>query len=296
MKVDVSIKYEYASIMVRVSGDRADGTKSHIGQWRHILTHLKSIGWKIYTKDQYRNGGQYSCLGKNHRAGKKEFCGFKLEVDTDIYPTGMKFEFYQNHNFENPAGGQYDCYKYLNMPYLLKKAFELTTSKIKAVIESDFPGCSVAVETMKKLPVEEYIINHFRKNSFTKKKINNISEIPSMMSDYDLGLNSIDRDGNKITCGDVKYSYGWTGVLQRGTVYHNINNMWWFYWNDSHVSNIASFDLFDLTDEHITARRKRKHNPPREFVEMREQLSKCSIRELQSEIKRRLSAGSTNER
>ena len=86
--------------------------------------------------------------------------------------------------------------------------------------------------------------------------------------------------------GETKYFRDWSGYLLRGKVYHNINNMWWVLLADGKVRNVACFDLFDLKETDFRGRRK-EHRPPKEYVERKEQLSLCSVKELERELKRR---------
>lgn len=72
----------------------------------------------------------------------------------------------------------------------------------------------------------------------------------------------------------------------RGKIYHNINDMWWVLQADGQVKNVACCDLFDLKETDFRGRRK-GHRPPKEYVERKEQLSLCSVKELERELRRR---------
>ena len=52
------------------------------------------------------------------------------------------------------------------------------------------------------------------------------------------------------------------------------------------MRNVACFDLFDLKETDFRGRRK-THRPPKEYVERKKQLSLCSVKELERELKRR---------
>lgn len=148
----------------------------------------------------------------------------RLEFVTDIYLTGLKFEFFQNVTLpENKNGGRYDFDKYSKFPYLLRLRLKLA---IRTLIEAIRPLCDATI-TCTDTPnnAVERILKNFRESSFSRNQINTLDEIESYMSDYDFSQNNNDRDKKKIKCGDIKYFYSYDGYLHRGRVYHNINNM-----------------------------------------------------------------------
>ena len=102
--------------------------------------------------------------------------------------------------------------------------------------------------------------------------------------------NGTDRDGNILRNGETKYFRDRSGYLLRGKVYHNINNMWWVLLADGKVRNVACFDLFDLKETDFRGRKK-EHRPPKEYTERKRQLSLCSIKEPENELKRRRKCG-----
>lgn len=263
---------------------------NHYNLWRFIIKKLRNLGWRIYVSERYKNGGQFEILRSGNRAGEKIFSGFKLEFKTEITPNSISFEFYQNHVFTNSNGGEYDFDKYKKMPYLLKKAYELTSYKIKDMILGCYPNALVHIETAKRLTSEQQILKHCRTSSFDRKKIRSLEETPNYMSDYDFGCNSTDKDGKTIECGELKYYYDYNGRLSKGYVYHNINNMWWVVSNDHYYRNKASFQLFDLTPEILEIRRKKDGRPPKEYVKKMEILKACSSKELKRALKRKIAA------
>lgn len=78
------------------------------------MNFLQECGFKV-TKDP-RIEANYKCLSKDHRYGKKGSLEFKAER----YPAGFKINFFQNVEFKNPNGGEYDFDKLEKMPYLVK--------------------------------------------------------------------------------------------------------------------------------------------------------------------------------
>lgn len=107
------------------------------------------------------------------------------------------------------------------------------------------------------------------------------------MSDYDHEQNSWDRDKRKIVCGETKYFRNSNGYLQRGVVYHNINNMWWVIYGPYSLTNIACFHLFDPTAEDFAKRRDKEKRIPTKVVEKHRSLSAMSEADLIKELARR---------
>ena len=55
--------------------------------------------------------------------------------------------------------------------------------------------------------------------------------------------NAKDKDGKRLRNGQIKYFRDRRGRLQRGTIYHNINNMWWVVLNKFEFTNVAAFEF-----------------------------------------------------
>ncbi|MGF9644073.1 hypothetical protein AAIH69_13785 [Paenibacillus sp. MABNS29] len=194
----------------------------------------------------------YPILSKDRFAGNK---GELLFVG-EKYNCGAKLEFYQEINVENPNGGRYDFNKFEKMPYLLQKRF------------------LVEVRYMEQFLLEEGFVcdsEPVLKTSYDKvfHELNSPSRHWSSenLPDY----NALDKDGIRINNGEVKYFRGRKGTLMRGTVYHNINNMWWVIVNKDYYTNLASFELFDLATKPQNSLRKLTkrsghHNPKSRFI------------------------------
>ncbi|MCP3778766.1 MULTISPECIES: hypothetical protein [Paenibacillus] len=200
----------------------------------------------------------YSILSKDHFAGNK---GELLFVG-EKYNCGAKLEFYQEINVENPNGGRYDFNKFEKMSYLLQKRFLVEVRYMEQfLLEEGF--------TCDSKPV--------LKTSYDKvfHELNSPSRHWSSenLPDY----NALDKDGIRINNGEVKYFRGRKGTLMRGTVYHNINNMWWVIVNKDHYTNLAAFELFNLDTVPENAirkliRRSGHNNPKSRFVPTEGQL------------------------
>jgi hypothetical protein len=289
----VKALHRYAALYVMLNNNgsarKVSNSKNHHREcWRYSLNRLRDMGWKTYSEDCYRNGGQFSSLGKYNKSGVKNFCGFELRFRSEYYGTGFKFEFFQEHVTENSSGGYYDFDKYEKMPYLLKKAFELTTSKMVEFLADHLPGTyRVKLDGAKKESAERFIVDHCQEVTWHHENVESLDDIAGSMSDYDHGYNSKDRDGTKLECGRVKYFRDYNGRLSRGAAYHNINNMWWVITNNTTVRNVASFELFDATEEDFSARRLKKGKVPEKRVAQLKALEDMPVSDLRRELERR---------
>lgn len=224
----------------------------HYKLYQAVIRKLGRMKFKV-TEDP-RIKADYPTLSPSHRYGINQ----GLEVDIQIYPTGFKLEFYQNINTgERPVGkGKYCFNKYDLMVYLMKKKLEYTLLQITRFIQSK-QEVKLEYSDTPKL-AEEAIIKHVQTYSFApKNQVYAMADLEKHMSQYDHTCNAIDRDEKLIKCGQVKYfRCFYTGRLNRGVVYHNINNMWWVIVNKFYYRNLASFELFDPSAEDFKARRK----------------------------------------
>lgn len=200
----------------------------------------------------------YSLLSKDHFAGSKGDLLFVAEK----YNCGAKIEFYQEINVENRNGGRYDFDKFDKMSYLLQKRFLVEIKHMEHFLMSEGYSC----DTEPVLKTSHDKIFH---------ELNSPSRHWSSenLPDY----NALDKDGKRISNGEVKYFRDRKGTLMRGTVYHNINNMWWTILNKDTYRNLACFELFDLTTKPENSVRKLSkrsghHNPKSRFVPTEENL------------------------
>lgn len=205
----------------------------------------------------------YPILSKDHFSGRKR----DLLFVSNKYNTGARIEFYQEINTVNRNGGQYDFDKFEKMPYLVGKLFLLELHHIKSLLvnlgfeDQSEPGL---------------------KNAYEKVRYELSSPNRHWDSDNLPDYNARDKDGIRINNGQVKYYRDRKGVLMRGTVYHNINNMWWVIVNKDHYRNLASFELFNLNT--LPSNRVRKlvkrsghHNPKSRFEPTEVQLKEWRI-------------------
>jgi hypothetical protein len=198
-----------------------------------VFTLLESRGFKIQTDQRILK--EYPILADTHWEGIKGDLRFK----SHIYPVGFDVKFFQEVVTENRHGGYYDSDKLEKMTYLIKCEFLITRKLICELIESE--GFSNRAEPSFKYAFDRVMYKikscwHYKEGK----------ELPG----YEFpSYNAKDRDEKQIYNGQTKYFRDYKGRLKRGTVYHNINNMWWAILNKWDYTNVASFHLFDLTTE-----------------------------------------------
>lgn len=248
----------------------------HWENFKDLMLFLGSIGFYVSEDKEIKK--KFPSLNETNRAGGFNDLRFKAQYAPNLF----EIEFYQDVFHENPHGGFYDFDKYEKMPYLIQKRYDWTREKLLQYFEK----CGYSIEFGKNtckgaaFIVHDYIRSwhHPQENWFFLKAVD------GQTAKYE--PNGTDRDGNILRNGETKYFRDWSGYLLRGKVYHNINNMWWVLLADGQVRNVACFDLFDLKEADFRGRWK-KHRPPQEYVERKEQLALCSVKELERELKRR---------
>jgi len=204
-----------------------------------IFRMLKERGFVIQTDQRILR--EYPILADTHWEGANGDLLFKSE----IYPAGFSLEFYQEIDTENPHGGYYDFDKFERMPYLIRCQFILTRKYICELLES-------AGYTNKAEPVLKFAIDKVMQKIKSSCHYKEGKELP----EYEIeSYNAKDKDGKQLRNGQVKYFRDRRGRLQRGTVYHNINNMWWVVLNKFEYTNVAAFNFFDITSDQLPKKR-----------------------------------------
>ncbi|MDR0269598.1 hypothetical protein [Paenibacillus sp.] len=251
MKGDKDFTIWQTSIIVR-----GDKEISH-PVFMRVLDMMKGRGFVIGSDP--RIDRDYPSLSKDHFAGSK---GELLFVG-EKYNCGAKIEFYQEINTVNRSGGRYDFDKFEKMPYLLQKRFLVECKYIEQFLEEEGFTCDAEPALRTSYDKVFHELNSPDRHWSSEN-----------LPDY----NALDKDGKRINNGEVKYFRDRKGTLMRGTVYHNINNMWWVIVNKDFYRNLAAFKLFDLDTKPENRIRKliRKsghHNPKSRFVPTPDQLT-----------------------
>lgn len=254
---------------------------THYLLWEALLAELGRHGFYVSEDKDIKK--RYPGLSKNRRYGRFD----SLEFKTERYPLGFRMTFFQNVNFANQHGGYYDFDKREKMPYLVGKRFEWTVNIISnffeqaGVVNKSEPLCRFAEDKIKLDFVKSF--HHPQKNMRFE-----LSELDGETTD---GVNGTDSNGKTIHNGDIKYFRDYSGYLQRGKVYHNINNMWWVITDKCTIRNVCASCLFDIPTD-ITKHRVAPYDRmPTEYKARRKVISEASTKELERELRRRKKEG-----
>ena len=248
---------------------------AHWENFKDLMSFLGSIGFYVGEDKEVKKISP--TLNMTHRAGGFGDLRFKASYHERIF----EIEFYQDVFHENPHGGFYDFDKYEKMPYLIQKRYDWTQDKLLKYFEKC--GYSIKFQQNACKGVAFIINDYIRSWHHPQEKWFSLKDVDGQTVSK---INSTDRDGNILRNGETKYFRDRNGYLMRGKVYHNINNMWWVLLAGGEVRNKACFELFDLKETDFRGRTK-MHRPPQEYVERKRQLSLCSVKELENELKRR---------
>lgn len=276
-----SVNKEFASFTfindTEEKRDCLDKKWSHYAILHRLINFMKARGWHIE-----HDASVHKIIRKDHWYGKKG----DLEFVLARYPRGFGFDFYQNIVFENPSGGRYDFDRFEKMPYLVKLLFLNETRHMKlfmegiGILDDTEPTYKLATDRIKKDFVNCW---HHPQKSMDEFEL---SDLDGQTPEY--SYNNTDRDKKTIYNGQVKYFRDWcTGRLMRGTVYHNINNMWWVILHKTKFTNMAAFELFDPMPDDFQVRRLKKDTKPKEYLDKVAILKGSSSKELINELKRR---------
>lgn len=244
MKID---KYK-DSIYIRFNqgGDTWKGISKlpHYKKWLKILNYLKKRGFEVKTPERYleQNWGIHE-----HKVAYKGNVTFCLE----LMSSQIKVEF---GDIKNLWEGEYNFWSLTDdrsksLTYLESKKIELEVKKLLSIFSKE-----VIVENDdSKFSSEELIIKGLNNNTHIHGEVTCLEDIKksieSGVGKHNQGRNSLDKNGKIITCGELKYYYGWGKTLKCGIVWHNINNMWWVLTPDGKRDNVSSFDLFDYSGQ-----------------------------------------------
>jgi hypothetical protein len=248
----------------------------HYEMWSDLLKRLRKAGFTTYIEERFAK--QYKCLIPSHRWGK----GLGLEFKTEISPTSWEIKFYQNINIENAFGGEFGFHQYDRMPPVQKNLFERVIAYLVGVLVEEYHLTFYDQSRLRFPPLtaEQQILRNMQEGHWAedpRSKLNSLSEIDALMSDYDKTNNS--RSGIKdiLKCGEYRVIKKSDGSLRTAQIYHHCNNMWWVIFSPSEYSAAASFEIlekvapdfkptfprFTLTD----ARRIYDHEQQRELTQ-----------------------------
>lgn len=215
----------------------------------HVFQSLQAKGFNIEVDSRIL--GEHPSIAKDFYEGYLNELGFKAH----IYPAGFEIELFQKNN--SPL----DKYDYATET---KEESYLIRLKKKVIMEMIrhhlvLSGFADKSDIFPSYYTSKQKIMHKIRNSWHYE-----DGIEYEYYEFPSSHNYIDRDGKQLSNGQVKYFRDYKGRLMRGTIYYNLNNMWWVVLNEKSYTNIASFDLFDLvTEEDRIPKLYSREIPPR---------------------------------
>jgi hypothetical protein len=153
-----------------------------------------------------------------------------LQVASEIYPMGCKFEFFQDIVTENRHGGRYDFDRVAKMPYLVRKKFELCLRAVRQHLTGRGFVEHVKIDSPNPDPLAYFNGSwdgEYERRRGTHRFKRDETGWPSR---EEIGLacwgGAHDRNGVELRHGDLRYFRDHKGYLRRGRVYGGINGMW----------------------------------------------------------------------
>lgn len=224
--------------------------------FNRLLAALTDGGFKIGPDPDIEKN--YSLLSKYHREGRRPTSAGDLWLTAEVYPTGMKVEFFQEVVTENRAGGRFDFDRRNKMPYIIGKAYEAALRRARAhLLERGFTE-NVKIDSPVPDPMAyfnaKWDMDHERRNG-THRFRRGPDGWPDESEIGSYG-NNLDRDKVKIEHGSVRYFRTYRGHLMRGRVYGGINGRWMVIYGPGlrDHTHISSWELF-LCDPREVPRR-----------------------------------------
>lgn len=235
---------------------RAGWTRPDYETFNRLLAVLTDAGFVVGVDPLIER--RYKILSKYHRAGSRPTMAGDLCFYAEVYPTGMKVEFYQEVVTENRNGGRYDFDKRQKMPYLIRKAFEAAIRRARTHLRERGFTEEKKIESPVLDPMgffnQQWDMEHERRTG-THRFRRGADGWPDESEIGSYG-NNLDRDKVKIEHGSIRYFRTSRGHLMRGHVYGGINGRWMVIYGPGlrdHTS-VSSWELF-LCDPREVPRR-----------------------------------------
>lgn len=248
------IRRSYYGVLARFDeqGDSFSLNVPHKNVWDSLCRLLVKRGFTVSPNPCYEQ--HYKPISKHHKLAIKGDVVVMLEITANSISCHIENRKNVWEDFHGMWEWEWDE-RYTPLTYLEKEALQLESKRITELFV--YKGLTLEKLTSEMSP-EECIIEGFRNNTHIHGIVNKLEDIKAHITEdsYDYQCNSNDANGKKILCGETKYFYDYNNLLQRGVVWHNINNMWWVICNGD-LKNIAAFNLFDYSP---TIRTKRPVN------------------------------------
>lgn len=208
---------------------------SHYGWGWRCINLLKKAGFEIVQSSTDPFPGNTTEIYTAMLIGHKDH----LKFTYNRYPAGFEFTFYQDiHTQREDQQGYYEFNKYEQLPYLQKLMFQKYSAQlIDLMITSNDDSIQIEKDPARLSPEDAIIYDHNR-SWHHSKTINKLSEIDGEKP----------SDSSNFANGSIKYFRDeYSGRIQRGKIYHNINNMWWIITGPNTRRNIADHNLLDFS-------------------------------------------------
>lgn len=223
----------------------------------------------------------YKTLTDYRRVGRYKDLQFRMECNQN----NVKITFFQNKNVINQHGGFYDFDKWGLAPYMERLEFKKILSKLIPWLE----GKGISVDLVKEYEGADRIIDaRIRSCHHPQREWFNLSDLDGIRDQDDsyYGSNAIDKDGEELVNGCLRYYVGSDNYLHRGKCYHDINMNWWVLESDGHTSLQSCYELF-TPKEPIRSARRAKSRTPKEVATKKDALKAASDKDLIRELKSR---------
>lgn len=235
---------------ISVYENNVDEKEMHKTVYGPLVKFLRSKGFNIYRNPETIK--HYRCLSWNHHRGNKG----DLEVMVELSGRCLKVEFFQNLNFENQHGGQYDFNKFQMMPYLVQKRFLVEASAVLNHLHGNhgykfgkhLEGCSPCdiIKVLRGIHPTKEPLKRFNDmwGADRFKRDENGWPLQSEVSQY----HNSDREGVVLSTGMFRWWRDRKGYLRRGTIYTNMNSMWQLVYGPGRGDTtwLSAYELFTL--------------------------------------------------
>ncbi len=221
---------------------RTDNSREVIGGDWHTYNAVRRLmrrhGFTFHVDPEMRR--QYDRIWRGYHVGRRGDVLFHAE----IFPAGCRVQFHEDVVRDNSNGGRYTYDKMQKSPYLWRLRVTLAISRIAELLKK-----RGFVDRTAPKPKDAMDFVRIKRAEHDEFHAGRISSTP--------WYNSEDADKAPMKDGDRRCFRARNGRIMRGTVYHNINNMWWVVVDRYEVTNLAAFELFTYDP----ARHVRKEHP-----------------------------------
>ncbi len=201
-----------------------------------LIRFLRQAGWSVRRDEEVHR--RWRILSRRHRHCRLG----DLEAKLSLTGVHLEFEMFQNvANVENPSGGQYDYRKMQRMPYLLRKAAELTQRRIVEFLARGY-GYDVSPRRDVYPGVGgpralDWVLDQIRSCEWHYK--------PELdRCDWHNDGNRKSADGALIEHGQEVWLADSKGRWLKGRAFYALNNMWWVVLGPYAWSKTGSFHLY----------------------------------------------------